>query len=71
MAAQIDVVIMSKKKQYKSEAFAAIHETMDALHQIGAIDKKTMRDFDTACLVDLPEMKPEEIRTLREREQVS
>ena len=41
---------------------------MDALHQIGAIDKKTMRDFDTACLADLPEMEPEEIRALRERE---
>lgn len=62
---------MSKRKQYKSEAFAAIHETMDALHQIGAIDKKTMRDFDTACLADLPEMEPEEIRALRERERVS
>jgi putative transcriptional regulator len=62
---------MSKKKQYKSEAFAAIHETMDALHQIGAIDKKTMRDFDTACLADLTEMEPEEIRALREREHVS
>jgi len=62
---------MSKRKQYKSEAFAAIHETMDALHQIGAINKKTMRDFDAACLADLPEMEPEEIRALREREQVS
>jgi len=62
---------MSKIKQYKSEAFAAIHETMDALHQIGAIDKKTMRDFDTACLADLPEMEPEEIRALRARERVS
>lgn len=41
---------MSKKRQYKSEAFAAVHETMDALHQIGAIGKKTMRDFDKSCL---------------------
>ena len=47
---------MSTRKQYKSDAFAAIHETMDALHQSGAIDKKTMRDFDAACLVDLSEM---------------
>ncbi|MFO7641383.1 MAG: DNA-binding transcriptional regulator [Candidatus Competibacteraceae bacterium] len=62
---------MRKRKQYKSEAFAAIHETMDALHQIEAINKKTMRDFDAACLADLPEMEPEEIRALREREHVS
>ena len=62
---------MSKRKQYKSEAFAAIHETMEALHQIEAIDKKTMRDFDAACLADLAEMEPEEIRALRQRERVS
>lgn len=62
---------MSQKKQYRSEAFAAIHETMDALHQIGGINKKTMRDFDAACLETVPEMEPEEIRALREREHVS
>ena len=62
---------MSKRKQYKSEAFAAIHETMDALHQIGAINKKTMRDFDAACLANLPEMEPEKILALRQREHVS
>lgn len=37
-------------KRHKSEAFAAIHETMEALHEIGAVDKKTMREFDEACL---------------------
>jgi putative transcriptional regulator len=29
---------------------AAIHETMEALHRVGAIDKQTMRRFDDACL---------------------
>ena len=62
---------MSKKKQYKSEAYAAIHETMDSLHQIDAIDKKTMRNFDESCLEAIPDMEPEAIRALREREQVS
>ena len=38
---------MSKK--YRSDAMAAIHETMEALHDIGAIDKQTMRRFDDAC----------------------
>ena len=37
-------------KKYRSEAFAAIHETMEALHDVGAIDKQTMREFDDACL---------------------
>jgi putative transcriptional regulator len=40
---------MSKK--YRSEAMAAIHETMAALHDAGAIDKQTMRRFDPSVLV--------------------
>ena len=62
---------MSETKQYRSDAFAAIHETMDALQQIGAIDKTTMRNFDQTCLEPAPELSPEEIRALRQREQVS
>ncbi len=31
-------------KKYRSEVFAAIHETMDALHEVGAINKQTMRE---------------------------
>lgn len=62
---------MSKTQQYKSEAFAAIHETMDSLHQVGAINKKTMRDFDEACLGPAAELQPDEIRDLRTREHVS
>lgn len=41
-----------KFMQYKSTAFAVIHETVDALHQIEAVDERTMRDFDAACLKD-------------------
>ena len=37
-------------KKYRSDAFAAIHETMEALHDVGAIDKQTMREFDDTCL---------------------
>ena len=62
---------MKRKKQYKSEALASIHETMDSLHQIGAIDKMTMRDFDTACLETVSKIAPKAIRDLRKREQVS
>ncbi len=62
---------MKKEKQYKSEAFAAIHETMDSLHQIGAIDKKTMRNFDKACLEKVLDIEPQAIQDLRKREHVS
>ncbi len=60
---------MSKK--YRSDAMAAIHETMAALHDARAIDKQTMRRFDEACLTPLRPFKPKEIRAIREREQVS
>lgn len=36
-------------KQYRSDAMASIHETMEALQEVGAIDKQTMRAFDEAC----------------------
>ena len=62
---------MSESRTHKSDAFAAIHETMDAVHQIGAIEKKTMREFDVTCLEPAATMAPVEIKALREREQVS
>jgi putative transcriptional regulator len=58
-------------KKYRSKAFAAIHETMEALHEVGAIDKRTMREFDDACLTPVQPLAPEEIRAIREREHLS
>lgn len=58
-------------KKYRSDAFAAIHETMEALHEIGAVNKKTMRDFDEACLTPIHIMAPEEIKAIRLREHIS
>lgn len=59
------------KREYKSDAFAAIHETAETLHDIGAIDKRTMREFDEACLAPLPNYTGQQIRAIRERENVS
>ncbi|WP_404297243.1 helix-turn-helix domain-containing protein [Halomonas sp.] len=58
-------------KKYRSDAMAAIHETMEALHEVGAVDKQTMHDFDEACLTPLESIPPEAIRALREREHLS
>lgn len=58
-------------KKYRSEAFVAIHETMAALHDIGAIDKRTMREFDNACLTPIQTFAPEEIKAIRARENIS
>jgi putative transcriptional regulator len=58
-------------KRYKSEAMAAIHEAMESLYEVGAIDKQTMRQFDEACLTPIHPLTPEEIRAIREKEHVS
>ncbi len=50
---------------------AAIHETVESLYSVGAIDKKTMRKFDEACLTPIRALTPEEIKAIREREHVS
>ena len=62
---------MKHTHPYRSQPLAAIHETMDALHQVGAINKTTMREFDEDCLEPVAVLTPEDIRALREREQVS
>ena len=58
-------------KKYRSDAFAAIHETMEALHDVGAIDKQTTREFDDACLTPVQVLSPDEIKSLRMREHIS
>jgi putative transcriptional regulator len=58
-------------KKYKSEVYAAIHETIEQLHEHGLVDKTTMKQFDESCLVPVAEMAPEEIRAIREREHLS
>ena len=58
-------------KTYKSEAFAALHESMSDLHQAGAIDSKTMREFDRACLTPVMELSPAAIRRIRAKAAVS
>ncbi len=58
-------------KKYRSDAFAAIHETIEALHEVGSIDKQTMRQFDEACLTPILVLSPDEIKSLRLREHIS
>ncbi|ANY61543.1 hypothetical protein MA05_04790 [Comamonas aquatica] len=45
----------------RSEALGAIHETMRALHQIGAVNRETMDEFDRACMTEaMPEQLSEQ-----------
>jgi putative transcriptional regulator len=58
-------------KKAESGLLAAVHETAAGLHGIGIIDRSTMREFDALCLTPIEPLTPEQIRAIREREQVS
>ena len=62
---------IKRNRIYKSDTMAAIHEIVSDYHSTGVIDKQTMRDFDETCLTPIHAFTATEIRTLREREQVS
>jgi putative transcriptional regulator len=52
------------KAKYKSDISEALHSSAAALHKVGALDKKTMRDFDVRHLGPA-DFKPSEIRKIR------
>jgi putative transcriptional regulator len=58
-------------KTYKSKAMAALHENASDLYRVGAIDKKTMRKFDAACLTPVRKLTPAAIRRIRRKADVS
>lgn len=61
----------TETQTYGSEAMAAIHEMMEGLHEAGNIDKRTMREFDEACLAPAPALSADEIKAIRKAERVS
>lgn len=62
---------MNNAKTYKSKILRAIHETASDLHEAGAMNKQTLRKFDTMCLTPVKPLSPEEIRNIRLSERVS
>jgi len=59
------------KKKAESGILASVHQTVDGLYRAGVVDKATMREFDALCLTPVVALTPEEIRPIREQEQVS
>jgi putative transcriptional regulator len=55
----------------ESAVLATVHKTAAGLHKAGLVDKATLREFDALCLTPVEPLAPDEIRALREREQVS
>ncbi|PZA12665.1 transcriptional regulator [Rhodopseudomonas palustris] len=58
-------------RKRESSILATVHKTATGLARANVIDKATMREFDELCLTPVEPMAPEEIKALREREQVS
>lgn len=54
----------------ESAILATVHKTAAGLHKAGLVDKATLREFDALCLTPVEPLAPDEIRALREREQV-
>lgn len=57
--------------KYKSEISRSMHRTIADLHEIGVVDKTTMREFDAMCLTKIEPLQPAEIRAIREKSGVS
>lgn len=62
---------MTATKRYRSPALRSLHEAMEDLHAVGAIDKATLRDFDLGCLTEVKDLAPEAIRQIREKARMS
>jgi predicted XRE-type DNA-binding protein len=54
----------SKTTKAKSTAFKAIHCAATGLHRAGAIDKATMREFDSLCLESTPVFKAHSVKRI-------
>jgi putative transcriptional regulator len=62
---------MTTQPRFKSDAFEAIHSSAQALFKVGGIDKATLRNFDASCLVVPSQIKPGQIKKIREHHRVS
>jgi putative transcriptional regulator len=59
------------KPKFRSEIAAAMHETVQGMHRLGLVDKKTMRDFDVRCLTSVEDLSATDIVAMREQAGVS
>jgi putative transcriptional regulator len=62
---------MTQTKRYKSDALRSLHEVAEDLHDVGVIDKATMRHFDLSCLTPVEPLEPQAIKRIREQSHMS
>ncbi len=59
------------RKKAKSGAFNAILGVAGALRRANAIDKKTMREYESLCLESVKPVSPREIARIRQKAKLS
>jgi putative transcriptional regulator len=59
------------KAKQPSRILSEVHEMAKDLHSAGLIDKRRMREFDALCDLDVEDMPPKAIKSLREKVHVS
>lgn len=62
---------MTQKKRYRSDALRSLHEVAADLHDVGVVDKATMRHFDLSCLTPVTKLEPGAIKHIREKSRMS
>jgi putative transcriptional regulator len=62
---------VKRSRKYKSDALEAVHSAVSGMYRAGTIDKDTMRGFDASCLTVPESIEPEQIKLIRESQQVS
>jgi putative transcriptional regulator len=55
----------------KSRIIEEMHETARGLHKAGLISKRRMHEFDALSHLDVQEMSPQKIKSLREKTHLS
>ena len=58
-------------RKNSSRVLDAVHETANDLHKLGFIDKRAMASYNALCIPPVPEYTSEQIKSLRERYQIS
>ena len=55
----------------KKSILKVVHDSAKGLYKAGLMNKHTMREFDVLCIPSVRDLKPKEIKRIREKEKVS
>jgi len=62
---------VAKKEKYRNRRLETLHKTAEALRNVDALDKATMRDIEAFCLTKVEALSGKDIQALRQREGIS